>query len=101
MTPDILRFGSGEVASTEPAIWARVLERFDEDLCPEAARAFLALKFGREDLDRINALTAKSQAFSLSPAEDREFDNYRNVGHALMVMQAKARKALGGVVSTA
>ena len=101
MTTEILRFGGGEVASSEPAIWARLLERFEDELPPEAARAILGLKFGGADLDRIEALTAKSQGGSLSPAEGREFENYLNVSHALMVMQTKARKRLGVVTSGA
>ena len=80
--------------TSEAAIFSRVLEADNIMLSPEAARSLLALDFSTADRQRMNRLAAKARKGSLSADEDRELDNYINVGHLLTILQSKARKCL-------
>ena len=76
------------------AIWGRVLLPAKEDLSPEQARYFLRLSFPPRDVRRMNALSAKARAGTLTAAEDEELENYVHVGHLLGTLQSRARQAL-------
>ena len=80
--------------TSEAAIFSRVLEADNIMLSPEAARSLLALDFSTADRQRMNRLAARARKGSLSADEDRELDNYINVGHLLTILQSKARKCL-------
>jgi hypothetical protein len=76
------------------AIWQRTIQPRKPGLTPAAARALLGLKLSKSDLDRADELAAKAQAQNLSPAEERELEDYRTVGTALEFLKAKARISL-------
>ncbi len=82
------------IATTEAALWGRLLEPAKNELSPDAARYFLALRFPRSDIERMHALGDKARAGTLTARERLELDIYEQVGHALSLMKSKARKAL-------
>jgi uncharacterized protein YnzC (UPF0291/DUF896 family) len=63
-------------------------------LSPEQARYFLRLKFPPRDVRRMNALSAKARAGTLTSEEDEELENYVRIGHLLGILQSRARQAL-------
>ena len=80
--------------NTPAAIWNRILRLEEDDMSPEAARFFLKLAFDQQDLDRMHALAVKNQAGKLTPEEQEELKNYRQVGLELDFLRAKARRAV-------
>ena len=78
-------------ASTEADIFSRIFEPEKPNLSAAAARSILQLDFPPTDRDRMNALADKARLGSLTPAEDRELNNFIHVGHLLAIMQSKAR----------
>jgi hypothetical protein len=81
-------------SNTEAAILARIIESDERELTPEAAQYLISMKLPPGDEDRVNELSSKARAGSLSDAEDRELDGYLHVGSLLAVMQSKARRLL-------
>lgn len=86
---------------SEAEIWSRTIEPEKGNLIPEAARALLKLKLPPDDVERINALSAKAREGALNAEEIRELDNYLNVGRALELIKAKARLSLRRVAPSA
>jgi hypothetical protein len=80
--------------NTEASILARILQADERELTPDTARYFLSMKLPLSDEDRVNELSAKARAGSLTEAETRELDSYLHIGFLLGVMQAKARRLL-------
>jgi hypothetical protein len=58
-------------ASSEAAIFSRLLEADRPSLSPEAARSILALDFQQIDKARMNALAARASAGTLSESLQR------------------------------
>jgi hypothetical protein len=87
---------SSQVASpnTEAAILARIIQTDERTLTPEAARYLLSMKLPTGDEERVNELSAKARAGSLTEAEAQELDSYLHIGFLLGVMQSKARRLL-------
>lgn len=83
-----------ETDGSEAAILDRILEPERPDLEAGVARYILSLDFREEDRQRMDLLLAKAREGSLSPAEEREIENYRHVGHLLNMMRSKARLSL-------
>jgi hypothetical protein len=83
-----------QTASTEGAIWGRLLEARTATLSPEAARSILELDFTADDRARMHELAQKAQAGTLTAAEQEDIDNYGKVGSILGVLHSKARVAL-------
>ena len=81
-------------ASSEAAIFGRLIEAERGDLSPDLARYILAIDFRPEDRARMHDLAVRNQGGRLSKAEWDELQNYVNVGHLLALMQSKARKSL-------
>jgi hypothetical protein len=81
-------------ATSEAAIFSRILEPEKPMLSPDAARSILALDFTPSDRQRMNALAAKARAGTLTAEENEELDNYLRVGDLLAIMQSKARRSL-------
>lgn len=79
---------------TEAEIWNRTIQPEKGNLSPEAARAWLELKLALADVERANELSAKAREGALSAEEERQLDNYLNVGRALELLKAKARMSL-------
>lgn len=81
--------------NTEAAILARILIESDEaELSPDAARYLLSIKLPPNDEDRVNELSAKARAGSLTESEQQELDSYLHIGSLLAVMHSKARRLL-------
>lgn len=72
----------------------QVIQPKKSDLDPAAARALLRLRFSRADLDRADELAAKASARTLTPAEERELEDYGTVGTTLEFLKSKARLSL-------
>lgn len=84
------------VASIPPsiAIWERAIQPSRKSLDAAAARALLALRLSKRDLDRADALAARAGQGRLSKAEQEELESYRTVGTALEFLKSKARRSL-------
>ena len=80
--------------NTEAAILARIIQADERELSPEAARYLLSMKLPETDEDRVNELSEKARAGSLTQDETRELDSYLHIGFLLGVMQSKARGLL-------
>jgi hypothetical protein len=76
------------------AILERLIEPAKDDLTPEAAQYLLRLDFPRKDHQRLQRLSAKASAGTLSDKERAELDDYLRVADLLALMQSKARRAL-------
>jgi hypothetical protein len=79
----------------EPLIWARLIQGHKHEISPEVARYLLSIEFGEDDRQRMQLLADRSEAGSLTPGEQAEFDGYLHVGNFLAVMQSRARVILG------
>ena len=80
--------------NTEAAILARILDADERELTPEAARYLLSMRLPSDDEDRVNELSAKARAGSLTEGEGQELDSYLHIGSLLAVMQSNARRRL-------
>jgi hypothetical protein len=80
--------------NTEAAILARMLESDERNLTPDAARYLLSIKLPSSDEDRVDELSAKARAGSLTKAEARELDGYLRIGSLVAVLQSTARRLL-------
>ena len=80
--------------NTEAEIFSRIFEPDVPNLSPEAAQSIVQLDFKPEDRARMNVLSAKARAGKLSRREDRELEDFIQVGHILAIMQSKARRSL-------
>lgn len=80
--------------NTEAAILARMIRADETLLAPEVARYLLSMRLTPDDEERVNELSAKARAGSLTEAETQELDSYLHVGFLLGVLQAKARGLL-------
>jgi len=63
----------------------------DQPLTPDAARYLLSMRLPASDEDRVNELSEKAQAGSLTEAETQELDSYLHIGFLLGVLHAKGR----------
>jgi hypothetical protein len=80
--------------NTEAAILARIIEADERELTPDAARYLLSMRLPTRDEARVDELSAKARAGSLSEAEGKELDSYLHIGSLLAVMQSNARRRL-------
>jgi hypothetical protein len=80
--------------NTEAAILARILQSDERELTPDAARYLLSIKLPSNDENRVDELSAKARAGSLTEAETQELDSYLHIGSLLAVIQSKARRLL-------
>lgn len=83
-----------DTSNTPGAIWTRLLKPDHGDMTPEAARFFLKLSFDQHDLNRMQELAARNQQGKLTPDEQDELKNYRQVGLQLDLLRAKAKLTL-------
>ena len=79
---------------TEAAILARMIEADADTLTPDVARYLLAMQLQRSDEERVNELSAKARAGTLTALEEHELDSYLHIGRLLAVMQSRARRRL-------
>jgi hypothetical protein len=80
--------------NTESAMLARILQADEQELTLDAARYWLSVKLPVSDQDRVDELSAKARAGSLTDTETQELDNYLHIGFLVGTMQAKARRLL-------
>lgn len=80
--------------NTEAAILARIIRADEDPLTPDVARYLLSMRLPASDEERVNELSARAQAGSLTHTETRELDSYLHIGFLLGVLQAKARGLL-------
>jgi len=76
--------------NSESAILARILKADEQKLPLDAARYGLSVTLPASDQDRVDELSAKARAGSLSEDESQELDHYLDIGLLLGTMQAKA-----------
>jgi hypothetical protein len=60
----------------------------------ETSRKLLQFHFDTAQHERMNVLSEKAQRRALSPAEQRELDEYIRVGSLLGILQSRARQVL-------
>ena len=65
-------------------------------MSPEAAREWLRLRLSDADAERVRELSGKANGGQLTGTEERELENYLNVGRTLQFLKAKARLSLCG-----
>jgi len=80
--------------NTEAAILSRIIQSDEQELTPEVARYLLSMKLPSTDEDRVNELSAKARAGSLTEAERQELESYLHIGTLLGVLQSKARRLI-------
>lgn len=80
--------------NTEAAILARVLETDQKEMTPDVARYLRAITLPAADRERVDHLSEKARAASLTEEESRELDSYLHIGSLLGVLQSKARQLL-------
>jgi hypothetical protein len=80
-------------AGNDAAIWERVIE-FEPELTPTAARALLKLQFSPRDRERMQKLSTKARAGTLTAEEELTMDTYERLGCLLDILHSKARRAL-------
>ena len=85
-----------ESSVTEAEIWNRTIRPGVGDLSPEAAREWLRLRLSDADAERVRELSSKTNSGQLTGTEERELENYLNVGRTLQFLKAKARLSLCG-----
>jgi hypothetical protein len=83
-----------ESETTEAEIWSRTIQPGVGDLSVEAAREWLRLRISDTDAERVRELSQKANSGQLTAAQERELENYLNVGRALEFLKAKARLSL-------
>jgi hypothetical protein len=88
-----------QTASSEIAIFGRLIRADKGDLARQLARYILTLGFDKADQARMEHLAARNQEGKLSAAEREELLNYVKAGHLLAVLHSKARKSLKKKVS--
>jgi len=81
-------------STTEAEIWSRAIRPDIGDLSREAARELLRFRLSDRDVERVDELSARAQAGTISSEELLELDHYLNVGRALEFIKAKARISL-------
>ncbi len=74
--------------TSEAAILSRVIRPDSGTLSREAAESILKFDFPPADIRRMNALAAKSRQGTLSPAQEAQLENYRDVGRLLELLQS-------------
>ena len=82
------------VALNGSLILERVVGLERADMPPEAAKFMLTLGFTDPDKLRMNDLSAKASAGTMTDAESQEIDTYLLLSDFLAVLKSKARMAL-------
>jgi hypothetical protein len=82
-------------ATTDGAIWARIVDPETGDLTRAAAQTLLGFDFQPGDRERMDELAEKARAGKLTPRERKEAEAFNRVSHLLALLQSKARQSLG------
>jgi hypothetical protein len=81
---------------TEADIFARIVHPEAGNLPPDISHLILNLKFGAEDITRMNELAERNNQGLLNETEQQEMEKYLRVGNFLNLLHAKARRSLTG-----
>jgi hypothetical protein len=80
-------------SSNSAAIGQRAIQ-FEGELSPAAARALLKFGFSEHDHARMEQLSTKARAGTLTPSEQDELDTFERLGCVLDILHSRARRAL-------
>ena len=83
-------------AITEADILSQVVAPGEPTFSEALARSIIELRFNDRAVEQMNTLAEKNGRGELSTAEEKLLEKYRNVGHFLNLLQAKARLSLQG-----
>jgi hypothetical protein len=78
-------------ATSETAIFERIVLPADPRLSERAAHSILAMQFSPEDQQQMQVLAEKARQGTLSAAEELAIESYERVGHYLAILQSKTR----------
>lgn len=81
-------------ATSEAAIFGRVVLTQRKKLTPAIADYLLHMGFAEEDRVRMHELAVKNQEGNLTPEEREELENFVSIGDLLALLKAKVRAAL-------
>jgi hypothetical protein len=82
------------MATTEVAIWERILRPDGAEMSRKTAAAILEFSIAPEDRVRMSSLLARAKNGTLTPAEELDLDEYERCGNVLSILKAKARRIL-------
>jgi hypothetical protein len=85
---------STQIDSSNVSILNRILRPGDPTFSPDGAQDILSLGFSESDKQRMQELSAKARAGTLTAEEDAEAGRYELLGHLLGILQSKARRSL-------
>ena len=75
------------------AVWQRVIQ-LQGELTPSAAEALLRLHFSERDQARMDELSGKARAGTLSRQEQTDLDTFERLGCLLDIIHSNARRSL-------
>ncbi len=81
-------------ATSDAALFGRLLDNSRGEMSPNLARYVLTLGFNKRDQERMNELAERNQEGALAVAEREELMTNVRTGHLLAMLHAKARKSL-------
>lgn len=81
-------------ATTDGAVWNRLIEPTRPAMPAEAAQYFLTLKFTDGDREQMHELAKRHQAGDLTPSELESLQTFRRVALQLDLLHAQARASL-------
>jgi hypothetical protein len=82
------------IATSEAAIFRRIIDADKPELPPSVARMILKWEFTADDRDRMHRLLEKAETGTLTRAERAQAENYERIGHFLSTLKSKARASL-------
>jgi hypothetical protein len=84
-----------DVVTNDPgaAIWQRVFE-FQGEISPIAARMLLKIQFPESDHARMDELSKRARAGTLTAKEQSELNTFEGLGCLLDIVHSNARQAL-------
>ncbi len=88
-----MRTQTSHNASSEIAIFGRLLRAEQGELSDELAEYLLSLGFGKADQARMLRLADRNQRGRLSAAEQSELNNYVKASHLLALLHSKVRRS--------
>ncbi len=81
-------------ARSELAVLERMIRPDVPNIPPDAARFFLSLDFSEADQSRIDELSAKARAGTLTDEERAALDDYIHLSDFLALIHSKSRRSL-------
>ena len=82
------------MATTEAAIWERIIRPDGGEMSKDTAKAILRFTISDDDRKRRDIMLGKAKAGLISPAEVLDLDEFERCGNVLSILKAKARRIL-------